>query len=361
MMADSDYGTLSRGSPDSLQGYIEDDYECCTLLSADTNKDNEVEGLKKEIKNLKSIICDLIETNQNINQDISYERATLYKKIKALETACNSATPSYDDKQLNQLKVTLEQLKSMNEYNLAENTRLMHTNLDLAQKLYEHQSREPQILVKYIETDPKPKWAVDFQDAEDELTDEERKFVLNTIPSKKTREFLTKAVHRRRNGDFTSWPEKMAKTQRYIKKLQSHYDEEMDTANATLLELEAQLQERDTTISTLYQELEYEKYGNEENMHFYQQQIEDAKKTMEKKESELQQMSIDMEEFKILYEQVQAQKESQEDSSHSSGCAGNCKKTIKTLQTTIEKKDKALIKSHDDFHGIVKAKKELIS
>ena len=98
MMADSDYGTLSRGSPDSLQGYIEDDYECCTLLSADTNKDNEVGSLKKEIKNLKSIICDLIDANQNINQDISYERATLYKKIKVLDKGFGNNTQLHNTK-----------------------------------------------------------------------------------------------------------------------------------------------------------------------------------------------------------------------------------------------------------------------
>ena len=111
-MATSDYGSLSRGSPDSLQGYIEDDYDCCTLLSAGTDtNDNEVERLQKEIKNLKSIIGELIETNQ----DISNEKATLYKKIKALETSRNCTTPSHEGKQLNQLEVTLEQLKLINE------------------------------------------------------------------------------------------------------------------------------------------------------------------------------------------------------------------------------------------------------
>ena len=45
-MATSDYGTLSRGSPDSLQGYIEDDYDCCTLVSAGTDtNENEVDHL----------------------------------------------------------------------------------------------------------------------------------------------------------------------------------------------------------------------------------------------------------------------------------------------------------------------------
>ena len=355
-MAHSDYGTLSRGTPDSLQGYIEDDYDCCTLVSAGTEtNENEVDHLKEEIKKLKTIIGELIETNT----DICHEKATLYKKIKELETSRNCTTPSHESKQLNQLEVTLEQIKLINEYNLSENTRLMNKNLELARTLIEHQSKTPQVVIKYIEKEPKPKWAVEFDDVEDELTEQERKFVLNTIPSKKTREFLTKAVHRRRNGDFMSWGEKMGRTQRYIKKLQSHYDKELDTANATLLKLESQLQEREETISTLYQELEYEKYCNDENMEFYQQQIEDVKKMMETKEKELKQMSLDMGKFKKLYHKLQDRKESQNSSPDPTVCASNCKNTIEELQKTIEERNVSLLTSHENFHNAVRKNKEL--
>ena len=85
-MATSDYGSLSRGSPDSLQGYIEDDYDCCTLLSAGTDtNDNEVERLQKEIKNLKSIIGELIETNQDISNEKSNHTSNSRKAVSSKE------------------------------------------------------------------------------------------------------------------------------------------------------------------------------------------------------------------------------------------------------------------------------------
>ena len=157
-----------------------------------------------------------------------------------------------------------------NERNCRELELMRGENLHLSQKLSNIMVPEPEVIVKYIQVEEQPKWFKDFEDIQDELTDEERSYVLNSIATKKTREFLVKKVHRRRNGDFESFAEKSSKTQKYIEHMKKEHlvkIEKMDIQYRNLLEdyyneidvQEDELQGLDSEISNLNNLLSGEK------------------------------------------------------------------------------------------------------
>ena len=213
---DSAYDSLSHCSLDSLSGYIEDDYVNNLLGDTKINV-YKVNGSEQEIKNLTSRIGQLTTTIQELRK----ENAALYKNNKVLRTKENN-----NEIKINDLSDSLKRIEFNNVFICAENNKLMQQNLYLEQKVLTLQAQEPKIITRYIELQPKPKWQVEFEDVKEELTDKEQKFVLNTIPSKSTREWITKNVHRRRDGDMMTWAEKNARTQRYIRKLHAEHDEE---------------------------------------------------------------------------------------------------------------------------------------
>ena len=337
--SDSAYDSLSRCSLDSLSGYIDDDYANNLLGDTKINVDK-VNGSEQEIKNLKSRIGQLTTTVQELQK----ENAILYKNNKVLR-----AKENRNKIKVNDLSDSCKRLEFNNVFRGAEIDKLMQQNLYLEQKVLILQAQEPKVITKYIELQPKPRWQVEFEDVEGELTEKEQKFVLNTIPSKSAREWITKAVHRRRNGDYMTWAEKNARTQRYIRKLQAEYDEEMSKKEYELNELQSQLLERDSTISNLYQELEYQECNQEENNDSYLQKVEDMKKELNLKDDKLKQLSEDMIVFKDLYEQLLESKESHNSTPDPAKCANKCKSTIETLQKQIHEKDMDLISAREDF------------
>ena len=335
--SDSAYDSLSQCSLNSLSDYIEDNF--IHLADKNINVDK-VNGSEQEIKNLESRVDQLTTTIQELQE----ENAILYKNNKVLRAK------EYKNKiKLNDLSDSCKRLEFNNVFRGAEIDKLMQQNLYLEQKVLILQAQEPKVITKYIELQPKPKWQVEYEDVEGELTQEDQKFVLNTIPSKSAREWITKAVHRRRNGDHMTWAEKNARTQRYIRKLQAEYDNEMSKKEYELNELQSQLLERDSIITNLYQELEYLNYNEEENNDSYRQQMEDMEKALNLKDNQLQKLSEDMVLFKDLYKQLLESKESQNSFPDPSECANNCKITIETLHNQIHEKDIALISAREDF------------
>merc|ERR1711915_1174876 len=94
----------------------------------------------------------------------------------------------------------------------------------LSQQLNQIQLSKPEVEVRYMQ---KPKWLQDFHDIEDDLNEDEKEYVRNSIESKNTRLFLVKNVNRRKKGLFETYEERNAKTQKYIKHLKREKIEEV--------------------------------------------------------------------------------------------------------------------------------------
>ena len=70
---------------------------------------------------------------------------------------------------------------------------------------------KPEVEVRYVQKENKPKWLQDFHDIENDLNEDEKEYVRNSIESKNTRLFLVRNVNRRKKGLFETYEECNAK------------------------------------------------------------------------------------------------------------------------------------------------------
>lgn len=201
---------------------------------------------------------------------------------------------------LNDLSRKWNEIQVQNERNCYDLNNMRYENLNLAQQLCEMKNRKPEVEVRYIESAPKPKWLQDFEDIqEEELTQYEKNYIMNSLPTKRNRLFIVRNVNRRRNGDFESYAEKNAKTQKYITYLKNEQLAEMENMRA---EFEDMIKRANNNIGDLQYELK--EMSNE---------ILDLNETLKMKEEDTQETKVMnklISEFKTELARIKCQLES---------------------------------------------------
>ena len=196
------------------------------LKIAKTQSDSFIAQTRDNYLELEASFKILHEKNQKLE---SQNRNLI---LRNEEYGRDLATSIYEKQEINRMVEHLSQkwkgIEIQNGKNCQELNLMRDKNLRLAHQLSTFKVQEPEVIVKYVQVEEKTKWMRDFEDIREDLTDEEENYVMNTIPSKKTRQFLVKNVNRRRNGDFMSFAEKNAKTQKFIEHMKREHLEEIE-------------------------------------------------------------------------------------------------------------------------------------